>query len=291
MPKSRHRKKKHNRSTYQQNKPEVELNEFGEEVKVDIKNASDSSLESSSIDGRTEEHNSGLETLERTFIDQEIDIEEIQGRGEKFINDNKGLFIGAVSLFFLLFAGYFFVTRVFAPGKQAAAQEDIFRAQQYFSQDSFALALNGDGNSLGFLDIISDYNGVFKGNAQAGNLAKYYAGICYLNLKDYDNAIDYLSQYKGRDVMVSAMAQGAIGDAYMEKEQTDKGIAQYKKAAALNSNELTSPMFYLKAGMAMEQAGNYAGAKEMYEKLKDYPNSQYGRDAQKYVTRVEALTN
>lgn len=286
MPKSRHRKKKPTRSTYSQTKPEMELNEFGEVVRVDRKKAG------STLEGEGE---SGFESIEKAFIDpivgEQLTAEEIQGRGEKFINNNKNMVIGLAAALFLLLACFFFLTRVFFPGKQAAAQENIFHAQQYFSQDSFALALNGDGNYPGFLEVIDDYSGFFKGNAETGNLAKYYAGICYLNMKDYDNAVSYLGQYKGRDKMVSAMAQGGMGDAYMELGDTDKGISQYKKAASMNSNELTSPIFLMKAGMAMEQAGNMSGAKEMYEKLKDYPDSQYGRDAAKYLTRVEALSN
>lgn len=286
MPKSRHRKKKPTRNTYRQAKPEMELNEFGEEVRVDRKQT---------VDGESglSEGSSSIEAIEKTFIDPvaegEFDIEVLKGRGESFIENNKTWVIGLVSLLFFLLAGYFFINRVFFPNKQAESQEAIYQAQSYFNEDNYELALNGDGQYPGFLEIIDDYSGFFKGNTETGNLAKYYAGVCYLNLKDFENAASYLGQYKGRDQMLSSMAQGGIGDAYMELGDTDKGISQYKKAASMNSNDLTSPLFYMKAAMALEQKGDMAAAKEMYEKLSNYPNSQYGREADKYITRIGAM--
>jgi len=263
MPKSRHRKKNPNRQYRSKNQDEfqnIESNNSNEDASV----------------------------LEKTFIDQEVDIADLQGKGERFINDNKSMVLGITGVFLLLLLAYLLLTRIYGPGQEADAQAEMVQAQQYFAQDSFNLALNGDGNYAGFLEIIDNYDGLLKGNTKSGNLANYYAGVSYLNMGNYEEAINYLSNFDGNDIMLSAMAQGAIGDANMELGNTDKGIAQYKKAATMNENDLTSPLFYLKAGMALESKGDFTGAKAMYEKLKEFPNSQQGRDADKYITRAAA---
>jgi len=261
MPKSRQRKKNPNRQYRSQNQDEFQ---------------------------NVASNNEEASAFEKTFIDQEVDIADLQGRGERFINENKTLVLGLTGLFLLLLLGYLMLTRIYGPGQEASAQAEMVQAQQYFERDSFQLALNGDGNFAGFLEIIDNYDGLIKGNTKSGNLANYYAGVSYLNMGNYEDAISYLGKFSGNDVMLSAMAQGAIGDANMELGNTDKGIAQYKKAASMNSNDLTSPLFYHKAGMALESKGDYAGAKAMYEKLKEFPNSQQGRDADKYLTRAAA---
>ncbi len=70
------------------------------------------------------------------------------------------------------------------------AQSQMYQAERYLEMDSLKLALNGDGNYLGFLDIVKDYK-----FTKAGNLAKYCAGICYLHLGNYNEAIDFLDKY------------------------------------------------------------------------------------------------
>ncbi len=261
MPKSKHRK---NKKAYTPPKSNEEL-----EGSNSFEQRKDGSFASS---------------IEENLLENDFNIDEIQGRGEKFINDNKGLVLGSLGALFLILAAYFFLTRVQFPGQEAAAQDDLFQAQTYFERDSFALALNGDGNFPGFLEIIDTYSGRTK----AANLSKYYAGISYLNLGEYQNAIDYLGKFKSSDMLVSGMAKGAMGDAYMELGDETQGISYYKQAASTNPNELVSPLFYMKAGNALEKSGNFSEAKTMYSKLLDWPKSQYSQDAQKYISRVEA---
>ncbi len=269
MPKSKQRK---NRKKYTPPKSEQERLELEEQERLE-------ELGKSDLAEGTLGH-----TLEQTFLENEFDAEEFQGRSEKFINDNKGMVLGVLGICLLLAAAYFFFTRVYAPGQETEAQADLFQAQQYFDRDSFRLALQGDGNFPGFLEIIDNHGGGTK----AVNLANYYAGISYLNLGEYQNAINYLGNFQSDDIMVSGMALGAMGDAYMELGDESQGISYYKKAAARNPNELVSPIYYLKAGMALEKSGDFAGAKDMYSRLNEYPNSPYSQDVKKYLARVES---
>jgi len=224
------------------------------------------------------------QTTADILLENEFDIEEFQGKAEGFINNNKGLFLSVLGVLFLGAALYFFYSNVYIGGQEEEAQVELYKAQQYFERDSFRLALNGDGNFSGFLSIADN----FSGGTKAANLANYYAGISYLNIGEFENSIQYLEKFNIDDQLVSVMAKGAMGDAYMELGQEDQGINYYKQAGTMNGNELTSPMFLLKAGLAMERKGDFAGAKEMFEKIKDYPTSTQAAEADKYIARVQA---
>jgi tetratricopeptide (TPR) repeat protein len=123
----------------------------------------------------------------------------------------------------------------------------------------------------------------------AANLAKYYAGIISLKQGAFAEAIDYLESFKGKDKMVTAMAYGAIGDAYSETAENEKAITQYKKAAYHFENELTTPHFLKKAGLLLEMEKQKEEARKIYEEIKaKYPNSNEGRDMDKYIARLDA---
>jgi len=163
----------------------------------------------------------------------------------------------------------------------------MFMAEKYFEKDSVNLALFGDGNYLGFLDIIDDYK-----MTKSANLSKYYAGICYLKLGNWEEAISYLKKFKKKDEMVSAMAIGAIGDAYMEMSDPDKAAGYYMKAANDRTNEFTTPLFLMKAGITYEQMGEWDKALKAYERIKnEYDKSFEGRGVDKYLIRAKELAS
>lgn len=214
-----------------------------------------------------------------------VAVEEALTKTERFIEENQrlvGIIIGAIALIVL---GYFAFQRYYIEPREKDAVAQMFMAEKYFEMDSLNLALNGDGNYPGFLEIIDDY-----GMTRTANLAKYYTGISYLKLGDYEEALDYLKSFNKKDLLVSTMAVNAIGDCYMELEQPAKAAKEYEKAAGMNPNELTSPQFLLKAGWAWELSGDYAIAIKAYEKIKfDFPRSQESRDIEKYIARAEGL--
>lgn len=221
----------------------------------------------------------------KTFLDEEIDLQESYSKAEHFIHDNRNrilMVLGAVGLVLALVIGF---NSIYLPGQEKNAQADMFVAQQYFKKDSFNLALNGDGNYPGFLKIIDDNSGMTK----AVNLAYYYAGICYLNMGKFDECIKYLSKFDGDDPVIASVAYGALGDAYSELGKMDKAIDYYKKAANVSKNEFSAPLNLMKAALALETQGNYKGAKGLYEEIKkSYPESQQGREIEKYLARAES---
>jgi len=167
---------------------------------------------------------------------------------------------------------------------QTKAKEQIFTAEQYFEKDSFNLALNGDGNYPGVLDIIDNY-----GRTAAGNLARYYAGISYLRLGKYKEAIDYLEDFKTEDLLLKPVATGAIGDAYAELGNKEKALKYYTNAAEMKANSFTTPIYLLKEGRMYEMMGNKGKALATYQTIKDkYGDSNEGRLVDKYIARLTA---
>jgi tetratricopeptide (TPR) repeat protein len=137
----------------------------------------------------------------------------------------------------------------------------------------------------GFLSIIDDY-----GMTKASNLSKYYAGVCYLKLGNYDEAIDYLKSFKGKDQIIGPMAKGALGDAYMEKNESSKAASYYMEAAEMNENEFTTPLFLMKAGWTYELLADYDKAVKVYERIKyDFPASNEAREIDKYIARAKGM--
>lgn len=216
-------------------------------------------------------------------------LEVFYENNKKVINYGGTAVVAVVALF--CFYKFYWL-----PGQEKEAQNEAFFAQTYFDKDSFNLALNGgriektaDGDKtvMGFNEIADSYSGT-----KTGNLANYYAGICYLRTGKFQEAIDALEKYSGNDEMIAPMAIGAIGDAHMELNHADEAVKYYEKAADKSSNGFTTPLFLKKAGFALETKGNYAEALTYYERIKnEYTRSTEGREIDKYIARVKTEGN
>lgn len=218
--------------------------------------------------------------------DQRLEnIEESLTRTEQFILQYQK-YIGAVVVVVAIgILGYFAYQNYYIKPKVAEAQEQMYVAQRYFEADSLDKAIYGDGNDLGFLDIADEF-----GMTKPGNLANYYLGISFLKKGDYEQAIDFLSEFNGEDHFVGPMATGAIGDAYMQLDEMDKAVTYYLKAADQNDNDLTTPLFLKKAGETYELLGKYDDAIKVYTRIDEkYPKSNEARTIEKNVGRAQAL--
>jgi tetratricopeptide (TPR) repeat protein len=218
--------------------------------------------------------------------DQFEAVESALSKTEQLIEDNsKTLTIVVVAI--ILIFGAVWGYRQYKKPIEREAQSQLFMAEQYFAKDSFNLALNGDGNNLGFLDIIDDY-----GVTKAANLAEYYAGISYLHMGSYEEAIAHLENFSSDDKMLHPISLGSMGDAHIELNELEKGLNYYQKAIDASENEFTAPIYMMKAALVYEQQGNYEKALEYYEKLKkEYPNSTEAEEIEKHIGRAQALLN
>jgi len=210
-------------------------------------------------------------------------VETALSRTEMFIEDNSKLFSYLIIGVIVIAGAFIGVKKLIIAPKQTEASAQMFMAEQYFEQDSFNLALNGDGNYLGFLDIMDEYK-----ITKAAKLANYYAGISYLQLGQFNEAIEYLSKFSSKDEMIMPIATGAIGDAHAELDDLDKAIEYYLKAANMRNNEFTSPIYLLKAGELLESQNKAQKALDAYNKIKDdYPESNEARQIAKYIERAK----
>lgn len=202
---------------------------------------------------------------------------------EDFFLKNQRNILIALGVIVLGIGGYFGYKKLYAEPRQLNAANSIAGAEGYFMKDSLNLALNGDGNNAGFLTIIDKY-----GNTPSGNIAHFYAGVCYLKTGDLDNAIKNLEAYHPATDEIAGRTYELLGHAYADKQDYKKAIEYYKKAGDAAKNNLQSPTYYKFAGDLMSDQGDMKGALEMYKKIKkDYPLSQEGQNIDLEITYAE----
>ncbi len=212
-------------------------------------------------------------------------VEETLTKTEHFLEQNYKLLIYILGVIVVL-VGIFWLYRMYLVKRNNEAQSQMYQAERYLEIDSLNLALYGDGNYLGFLDIGEDYK-----FTKAGNLARYSAGICFLHLGRYEDAIDMLEKYSKKDKVIGSLAIGATGDAWVELGDIEKGITKYIEAAEYADNEFNTPLFLMKAGELYELEGNFDKALDIYERIQsEYPESTEGSSIEKYIARVKLLS-
>ena len=211
-------------------------------------------------------------------------VEQTLTRTEQLLEENYKVLLTGLAVLIALVA-LFWLGRMYLTKRNDEAQAQMYQAQKYLEMDSLKLALNGDGNYLGFIDIADEYK-----FTKAGNLARYSAGICQLHLGNYEEAIDYLDDYSKKDKVIGSMAIGATGDAYVELGDLRKGISKYIEASEYAENSFNTPLFLMKAAELYEMEGNYQEALKLYERIKlEYPSSTEGASIGKYIARVKLL--
>ncbi|MBE0391035.1 hypothetical protein [Flavobacterium sp. PL002] len=199
-------------------------------------------------------------------------LDETASKTEDWVAKNQKVIIGFVGAVALLTVGYLAYQKFIAEPKQLEAADEMFVSQHNFqlategvaSDSLYKLALNGSEGKFGFIKIADEYSGT-----DAGNLANYYAGIAYLNTGKYAEAIDYLGKFKSEDIVLSALAKGAIGDAYSQKNEQQEALDNYLKAVAANKNDFTTPRFLLKAGKTALALGKKEDALKYFTDIKD----------------------
>ena len=215
---------------------------------------------------------------------EEVRQEQVEtqvSKFEQFYNNNKnvlwGVLLGIVAVW-LAILGY--QKFIYQP-KCEKAQEQAFPAERSFQNGEYELALNGDGNVLGFAEIIDTYG------SKAGKAVYMYAGICELQLGNFENAVSYLKKYNGKEPIMAARALACEGDAYVALEDYKSAVAAYKKAVAKADNAFTAA-YLVKEGLALEQLGDKAAALDCYKKVKEYyPQSIEAYDIDRYIAAVE----
>ena len=201
---------------------------------------------------------------------EHLNVEDALTQSEAFLIKYKNAIIGGVVAVIIIVAGFIMYKNLYAEPREEKAQAALFKGQEYFEQDAFEQALNGDSiGYTGFLKVADEYSGT-----KAANLAKAYAGICYAQLGKYEEAVKMLDSFNGKDQMVAPAILGAAGNCYAQLGQLDKAASTLLSAADKADNNTLSPIFLIQAG----------------EILKDkYFQSYQAMDIDKYIEQAKLM--
>lgn len=223
---------------------------------------------------------------EKSVLENPETLAEQLSRTEQYLEKNKVPVLIVVAVIVLAVVGIFGY-RYYINNQEKQAKAEIFQAMFYFESDSLNLALNGDGNNLGFLDIIDEF-----GSTPSGNLAYFYAGACHLKLGRYDEAIENLEAFSSGDLVLQARAYALIGDANMELQFFEEAAASYSKAADYKPNEYFTPVYLVKCAIAYERLSDFGNAIECYDRIiNEFKDSEQYQDARKEKARLEQLSS
>lgn len=201
---------------------------------------------------------------------------------ETWLEKNPKIVIG-IGAVILIALGGFFGFKYYTGIQNTEAQKEMFQAIYYFEQDSLEQALNGDGNNLGFINIIEDY-----GMTDAANLANYYAGASYLKQSKFEVARLYLEDFSSSDLLVQARAYSLLGDTYMEENKFEEAAKYYNKAANYKANKYFSPAYLMKEALAYEKLNQNDKAIAVYETvISQYSESAEYQNARKYLAKLQ----
>jgi len=219
-------------------------------------------------------------------------LDESASKAEQWVVKNQKYIFGVVGIVALVVLGVIGYNNLVAEPNAKEAMNEMARAQSYFNEavngsdkDSlFTLALNGGEGKFGMLDIAEQYSGT-----PAGNLANYYAGMAYLNMNKYDDAIRYLSDFSSDDIMLAAIAQGGIGDAFVQLNQLNEGLEYYEKAFKASVNDFTTPLYLMKAARIAMDLGENEKALDYLNRIKsDFSQSDEAKNIDVFIGKASA---
>ena len=212
-----------------------------------------------------------------------LDLEVAMSASEAFIIKYKNKFLTGIPAIVIVVGGVLGYQHFISEPNEKKASEALFKGEQYFVADNYEYALNGDSLGYeGFLKVADKFSGT-----EAGQLANAYAGICYAQLGEYENAVKYLDKFNANDLLVSPALMGTLGNCYAQLGQLDKGAATLMKAADKANSQALSPIYLIQAGQIYEKLGKNSEAIKAYQTVKDkYFNSYLSMDIDKYIERA-----
>lgn len=220
----------------------------------------------------------------QTVEDQNLEnVQEALNTTSVWIEKNQNKLTWAVTIIVALVVGALALNTYVIKPKAVEASNENAKAVTYFMQGNWEKALNGDdAECIGFQAIADEYKCY-----QSGKLAALYAGVCYYQLGQYEDAAAYLKKFSADDLTIEPAALQLLGDAYVQMEDYAKAVKAFESAAK-SGNQLIAPMSLKKAGFVYLEMGNKTAAKKAFETIKaDYPASAEAQDIDKYIAVAE----
>ena len=222
-------------------------------------------------------------------------LDETASKTEEWVAANQKYIFIIIGLVAAVVLGYLGYQKFILEPKAEEASNELFNARKYFdeaitsveSDSLYNLALNGSDGKYGMLDIADKFSGT-----PAGNQATYYAGMAYLNMKDYTNAVKYLGDFSSDDQVLGPIAKGGIGDAFVQLGQNEDALGYYEDAAKMKLNEYTTPMYLFKAAVTAMELGQTSKALGYFKRIKEeFANSTEATNIDVFIGKAEAATN
>ena len=210
--------------------------------------------------------------LESTTAEVFETLDANASKTEEFVANNQNTILGLIGAITVVVLGYLAYDAYVLTPKNETAVSELNQAQYYFNlavngEESAVLyerAINGGDGKYGFLDIIENYSGT-----PAAGLAQYSTGMAYLNTKQYEKAISYLEDFSSDDVLLSALANGALGDAHAQLGDNQKALKYYKAAVNASDNGFTTPKYLFKAGLVGANMNQNSEALGFFKRIQD----------------------
>jgi tetratricopeptide (TPR) repeat protein len=213
---------------------------------------------------------------------ENFDVQELSDKVQEKFEQNKNTIYIALGAVALLVAGFWWYNSS-KETKSLEASSLIWKQEGNFGAGNYQAAIDGDQNNIGYAAIADEYSGT-----ATGEIAAYKMGVGYLNLGQYDLAINALEGVNFSDELVGAVAKGALGDAYLESQNVDKAISNYKSAVSHSNNDFTAPIYLKKLALAQELAGDIDDAIASYERIKnDFPTSAEAQGIEKFINKLK----
>lgn len=226
------------------------------------------------------------ENLGSKKMEQTTENENFVTKVLSFFNKYQNLIYGIIIGILVLVLAILAFNRFYLQKKNAEASAQIVQPIQWYMQGDTAslnMALEGDGENDGFLDIASSYK-----LTKTANTANYYAGLTYLKLGKKDEAMDYLKKFKQKEDVLWYACQATIGDLYDDQGDDANAISYYEKAAK-GKDPLFTPIALFKLGQMYERKGDWNKALAAYETIeKDFYNEYNKMSVAQYTERARA---
>ncbi len=229
--------------------------------------------------------------VESTTAEVFESLDTSASKTEEFVANNQNVILSLIGAITVVVLGYLAYDAYVLTPQKATAVSELNQAQYYFNlavngEESNALyerAINGGDGKYGFLDIIENYSGT-----PAAGLAQYSTGMAYLNTQQYEKAIGFLEDFSSADVLLSALAKGALGDAYAQLGQESKALQAYKAAFNASTNDFTTPKYLFKAGLIGANLNKTSEALGFFKRIKaEFPSAPEAAQIDIQIGRLE----
>lgn len=196
--------------------------------------------------------------------------------------NQKNILYAAGGLIVVVLLIFFYRENAISNNEEAGIK--LAKIMNVYDSGNYLEAIEGNPNANldGLKKIVDDF-----GSTENGETAKVLLAKAYYYMDKKEDALKYFSDYGGSNPLLKAAALAGEAACYEDKGDYEKAAALFQKAAYISSENVMNPNYLMNAGINYIHIGKNSTAKEIFEKIKkDFSNSTYARDIDKYLSQV-----